>query len=279
MATPPVPPPAQTVVHAPPAQDVLRTLKFHKFKAFTKPRGPYIPTRVQEFYSAYGELVPKRKKKASSFKSVDFVVVRGKKVKCRCSDINVVLGCSLDTMHDYIDLVKKKTLKDLKGCLSKVHHRSLETEPGIVDRARDGHEGQIEPYLTLISGVDHKLYRQARVPRDQKTDVEAGGPSSISDPSISASIAPPLTRSSVANTASRPLITQAMLYKMGHLAQSSDVCASRVEVVMPRLIEREIVAVLTPIRTEIREHIELIEGYKLALDALAVRVESIEQSQ
>lgn len=60
----------------------------------------------------------KGKKKASMFKPVNFVVIRGKKVKCRCLDINKVLGCSLDFMYDYIDFFKNKTIEDLKGWLS-----------------------------------------------------------------------------------------------------------------------------------------------------------------
>lgn len=48
------------------------------------------------------------------FKLNDFVVFKGKKEKCLCSDINAVLGCPLDIMHDYIYLVEKNTLEDLK---------------------------------------------------------------------------------------------------------------------------------------------------------------------
>uniref|UniRef100_M1DTH7 Putative plant transposon protein domain-containing protein n=1 Tax=Solanum tuberosum TaxID=4113 RepID=M1DTH7_SOLTU len=51
------------------------------------------------------------------FSPVDFVMVLGKKVKCRGSDTNVVLGCSLDIMYNFIDLVHKKTLDDLKAWL------------------------------------------------------------------------------------------------------------------------------------------------------------------
>jgi len=43
-----------------------------------------------------------------------------------------------------------------------------------------------------------------------------------------------------------------MLSKMGHLAQSADVCASRVEAAVPGIIERVIVAALAPIRAKIR---------------------------
>uniref|UniRef100_M1DLT1 Putative plant transposon protein domain-containing protein n=1 Tax=Solanum tuberosum TaxID=4113 RepID=M1DLT1_SOLTU len=64
------------------------------------------------------DLMPKGKKKASTFKPVYFVKVCDKKVKCHCSDINAVLGCSTDIMHHYIDLVQKKTFEDLKGWLA-----------------------------------------------------------------------------------------------------------------------------------------------------------------
>ncbi|WMV30307.1 hypothetical protein MTR67_023692 [Solanum verrucosum] len=58
---------------------------------------------------------------------------------------------------------------------------------------------------------------------------------------------------------------------MDHLAQSVDVHASRVEAVVPGLIERAITAVLDPIRVELREHRELITAHGLALDALTVQ--------
>ncbi|WMV19213.1 hypothetical protein MTR67_012598 [Solanum verrucosum] len=54
--------------------------------------------------------------------------------------------------------------------------------------------------------------------------------------------------------APRPLLTQAMLFKMGHLAQSADVRASRVEASIPGLIERVISSSLAPIQAELREH-------------------------
>lgn len=58
----------------------------------------------------------KGKKKESDFKLMDFVVVRGKKVKCRCSDINTLLGSLLYFMHNYANLIKKKKLEDMRVC-------------------------------------------------------------------------------------------------------------------------------------------------------------------
>ncbi|XP_049363667.1 uncharacterized protein LOC125828401 [Solanum verrucosum] len=66
---------------------------------------------------------------------------------------------------------------------------------------------------------------------------------------------------------------------MGHLAHSTDICVSRVEAVVSGLIQREIVAALTPIRAKLREHRERIDAHGPALDALTVRVEACEQGQ
>uniref|UniRef100_M1DB07 Putative plant transposon protein domain-containing protein n=1 Tax=Solanum tuberosum TaxID=4113 RepID=M1DB07_SOLTU len=93
------------------------TIKFHKFEIFTKPRGSYIPSWVREFYVVYDKLVPKGKKKASAFTLVDHVVVRGRRVKCRNTDINEVLGCTVNVIHFLVDQIQKKTLDDLKGYL------------------------------------------------------------------------------------------------------------------------------------------------------------------
>uniref|UniRef100_M1DJP2 Integrase core domain containing protein n=1 Tax=Solanum tuberosum TaxID=4113 RepID=M1DJP2_SOLTU len=51
------------------------------------------------------------------------------------------------------------------------------------------------------------------------------------------SVTPPSPRS-VSSSVSRPLITQAMLYKMGHFAQSADVHFCQLAVVVPGIIER-----------------------------------------
>ncbi|WMV09766.1 hypothetical protein MTR67_003151 [Solanum verrucosum] len=56
--------------------DVWDIIRFHKLECFTQPQGSYIPFWVWEFYNEYERLVPKGKKKASSFAPVNHVVVR-----------------------------------------------------------------------------------------------------------------------------------------------------------------------------------------------------------
>uniref|UniRef100_M1DCF9 Putative plant transposon protein domain-containing protein n=1 Tax=Solanum tuberosum TaxID=4113 RepID=M1DCF9_SOLTU len=97
---------------------VWDSLRFHRFHIFTRPCCLYIPTWFQEFYSVYSDLVPQGKKKASPFRSVESVMVRGKTVRCSSDDINVVLDRATSFEHDYQSMIKTQTLDDLRGWLA-----------------------------------------------------------------------------------------------------------------------------------------------------------------
>uniref|UniRef100_M1D863 Polyprotein protein n=1 Tax=Solanum tuberosum TaxID=4113 RepID=M1D863_SOLTU len=142
---------------------------------FTKPHGPYIPNWLREFYTAYEVLVPQGTRKAATFKQVDYVVVRGKKVKCDSDDINVVLECTENIEDDYQYMIKTKSLETMKKWLAPLLSdgtpRWIEARAPIEKKDLNVAARQRQtslPFPVLIT----ELCRRARVPRDENKDVE-----------------------------------------------------------------------------------------------------------
>nr|ABI34337.1 hypothetical protein SDM1_41t00022 [Solanum demissum] len=93
--TPPVldsvPPPVQTLVPAPP---------------------------LQEFDTAYSDLVPQGKKKSNALSPVESVMVQWRKVGCNNKYMNSVFERATDFVREYQGMIITKTLDELKGWLA-----------------------------------------------------------------------------------------------------------------------------------------------------------------
>ncbi|WMV38262.1 hypothetical protein MTR67_031647 [Solanum verrucosum] len=131
-------------------------------------------------------------------------------------------------------------------CISSDINERIEAE-----YTRDAVERRIAALVDTSSAVAVDMSEANTTPSTQVG--EPSGTSSSSSPSTS----DPISVVIVVAT-SRPPLTQVMLYKMGYLAQSVDVCASRVEVTVPGLIKWAIATSLAYIRAKLCDYRELM---------------------
>uniref|UniRef100_M1DRM0 Putative plant transposon protein domain-containing protein n=1 Tax=Solanum tuberosum TaxID=4113 RepID=M1DRM0_SOLTU len=230
---------------------VLAHLQVPQVLDVHKTHGPYSPNWVKDFYTAFGALVPQGKRKVVTFKLVDYVVVRGKKVKCDSDDINAVLECTENIEEDYQYMVKIKSLETMKKWL-----------------------------VPLLSNVPHDEKKDVEVIPTSSTNIRCIEAKYLKDEEEKKKVAP-VDSSPAVDIETLPAEVLLPTLNpgpsgMGHLAHFADTRASKLEDIVPGMIERALTTVVTHLSVTIDALVATIavcEGGQGALMSTFVELE------